>query len=205
MQEDQRDCLLYLISPAKLDAKTFAPQLFAALGAGQGRIAGFLLHLPDADDAALIAAAETLMPVCSANGIAFFLQDRPDLVAYLGADGVHLETSRKSIADIRAVVGRDTVIGITARDGDHAMEAGNAGADFVAFDAEKRELIGWWQEFFVLPSLALGEHTPDTVKPIVEAGADFVAASSFVWNHPQGAGVAVKQIVAAITEALPSA
>ena len=205
MQEDTRDCLLYLVSPEKLDAKAFSPQLFAALKAGEGRIAGFLLHLPDADDDALVAASEILMPVCSANTVAFFLQDRPDLVAWLGADGVHLVHSRKSIADVRAVVGKDTVIGVAAADGDHAMEAGNAGADYVAFDSTKTDLIDWWQECFVLPSLALGDHAPEDVKTSVAAGADFIAASASIWNHPQGAGEAVKQFVAALTEALPSA
>jgi thiamine-phosphate pyrophosphorylase len=84
------------------------------------------------------------------------------------------------------------------------MDAGEAGADYVAFGAfypttskETRhrpdpEILAWWSTLFELPCVAIGGIAPDNAAPLVKAGADFLAVSSAVWAHPQGpqAGVA---------------
>lgn len=201
-----RDCQLYLISPETVDVKAFAPKLAEALSAVPGRVGAFQLRLPDADDTVLIATAKALQPICAEHRVAFFLNDRPDLVVKLDADGIHLERSRKTVDDVRNVVGSHVVIGVSCQDSrDAAMIAGNAGADYVSFLASKPDLLEWWQELFVLPCVAVGGATPENIDIPVKAGADFIAVIRGVWDHPAGAGAAVKAFDAAIREALPTA
>lgn len=195
------DCQLYLISPPD-PGPDFADRLARALD--DGPVAAFQLRMKDADDAAIIAMAEQLMPVCAARDCAFLLNDRADLAAQLGADGVHLGRSDGSIKAARALLGRDAQIGATCHDSRHfAMEAGEAGADYVAFGAfyETRtketvhrpdpEILTWWSTMFVLPCVAIGGITADNAAPLIEAGADFLAVSSAVWDHPGGEAAGV--------------
>lgn len=233
MDEDIRDCQLYLISPEGLDAAAFASKLEAALAAVPGRVGAFQLRLPDADDATITAAAKMLQPICAEHGVAFFLSDVVSLVAPLRADGIHLEKSRKTIGEVRQMVGEDVVIGVSCGDSrDRAMQVGNDGADYVSFQvvhcakpagfaspepAERRpsenqeifrgqlENLRWWQMFFVLPCVAAGGVTLENAAELVAAGADFLALRGAVWEHPVGPGAAVKAFDAIITQALPIA
>lgn len=195
------DCQLYLISPSD-PAADYADRLARALDAGP--VAAFQLRMKDTDDAAIVAMAERLMPVCAERDCAFILNDRADLAAQLGADGVHLGRSDGSIKEARALLGRDVQIGATCHDSRHfAMEAGEAGADYVAFGAfyETRtketvhrpepEILTWWSTMFVLPCVAIGGITADNAAPLIEAGADFLAVSSAVWDHPDGEAAGV--------------
>lgn len=192
---------LYLISPPDLD-DNFADRLARALDAG--RVAAFQLRMKDAEDSTIIAMAERLMPICAERNCAFILNDRADLAAQLGADGVHLGRSDGAIKDARALLGKDVQIGATCHDSRHfAMEAGEAGADYVAFGAfyasetkdtghrPEAEILTWWSNMFVLPCVAIGGITADNAAPLIEAGADFLAVSGAVWNHPDGEAAGV--------------
>lgn len=202
MADAETACQLYLISPPDL-GDNFPDRLASALSAGP--VAAFQLRMKDADDAAVIAMAERLMPICADNDCAFIVNDRVDLCAQLGADGVHLGQDDGDIADARATLGRDVQIGATCHDSRHlAMEAGEAGADYVAFGAfygsetketthrPDPELLSWWSTMFVLPCVAIGGITPDNAQPLIKAGADFIAVSGAVWNHPDGEAAAVR-------------
>lgn len=201
MAEAETDCQFYLISPPEL-GDDFPDRLSRALAAGP--VAAFQLRMKDAEDAAIVAMAEQLMPVCAEHDCAFILNDRADLCAQLGADGVHLGQGDGDIADARTQLGRDVQIGATCHDSRHlAMEAGEAGADYVAFGAfygsdtketthrPDPEILSWWSTMFVLPCVAIGGITPDNAKPLIDAGADFIAVSGAVWNHPDGEAAAV--------------
>lgn len=202
---------LYLISPPAIGAAdTFALKLREAFSGG--KIASFQLRLKDASDDEIIAACRVLMPICHANHCAFILNDRPDLAAQIGADGVHL--GQEDLADwpiekARKTIGDEAIIGISAHASRHlAMEAGEQGADYVAFGAfyptttkpmEKLEkwgtptpdILAWWSEYTVLPCVAIGGITPANAAPLVDAGADFIAVVTAVWNHPSGPAAAV--------------
>jgi thiamine-phosphate pyrophosphorylase len=96
-------------------------------------------------------------------------------------------------------------IGVTCHNSRHlAMEAGEAGADYVAFGAfyptgtkqvehfAEPEILSWWSTLFPLPSVAIGGITPQNAAPLVSAGADFIAVSSAVWNASAGEAAAVR-------------
>ncbi|HTW34975.1 MAG TPA: thiamine phosphate synthase [Rhizomicrobium sp.] len=196
-------CRLYLITPSRFDPKAFADTLRAALGAGD--VACLQLRLKDVSDDDIRRAAEILMPIAQAREVAFIINDRPDLAAEMRADGVHIGQEDGSYAQARATVGPGAIVGVTCHNSRHlAIEAAEAGADYVAFGAvfptttkEPKtradiEIIRWWSEMMVVPQVAIGGITVENAKPLVEAGADFLAVSAGVWSHGQGPAAAVK-------------
>lgn len=196
-------CRLYLITPPKLEAKSFAETLKRALNAGD--VASLQLRLKDVSDDEIRRAAEILMPVAQKRDVAFILNDRPDLAHELRCDGVHVGQEDTGYAEARAIVGRDAIVGVTCHNSRHlAIEAAEAGADYVAFGAffptttkdpkemAEIETLRWWAEMMVVPCVAIGGITVDNCRPLVEAGADFLAVASGVWDYKDGPAAAVK-------------
>ena len=197
------DCRLYLITPPKLEAREFADTLSRALDGGD--VASLQLRLKDVSDDEIRRATEILMPIAQSRDVAFLMNDRPDLAAELGCDGVHIGQEDAGYAEARKQVGADRIVGVTCHDSRHlAMEAAEAGADYVAFGAffptatkeaktqAEPELLRWWSEMMVVPCVAIGGITVENAAVLVEAGADFLAVSSGVWNHADGPAAAVK-------------
>jgi len=199
-------CRLYLITPPAIpDLAAFARDLETALDAGD--VAALQIRLKDADDATVLAAIAVLKPVAQARGVAVILNDRPDLAALSGCDGVHLGQSDGSVAEARSLMGRDAMIGVTCHDSrELAMDAAEAGADYVAFGAffptltkatvhrPDPEILTIWQETVEIPCVAIGGITADTAGDLARAGADFVAVSAAVWNHPDGPAASVREL-----------
>lgn len=197
-------CRLYLITPpALLDLAAFGRVLAEALDAGD--VAALQIRLKDVGDEVVEAAVRALSPIAQSRGVAVILNDRPDLAARLGCDGVHVGQSDMSLAEARRLVGPDRMVGVTCHDSRHlAMEAAEGGADYVAFGAffptttketayrPDPELLSIWQETMVTPCVAIGGITVDNCAALIEAGADFLAVSNGVWAHSQGPTAAVK-------------
>jgi thiamine-phosphate pyrophosphorylase len=172
-------CRLYLISPPKLSAANFLGPLKEALSGGD--VASFQLRLKNVSDDEIRRAADTLRPAVQAHNAAFILNDRPDLAAELGCDGVHVGQDDASYSEARRLM-PNGIVGVTCHDSRHlAMEAGEAGADYVAFGA-----------FFPTQTKEPGGITVANARPLVEAGADFLAVAGGVWDHPDGPEAAVK-------------
>ncbi|MGV3768915.1 MAG: thiamine phosphate synthase [Sphingobium phenoxybenzoativorans] len=194
-------CQLYLISPSVID-EGFGDILAAALDAG--RVAAFQLRLKGIDDHAIARLAEPLQKICAEREVAFIINDSMSLAKRLGADGVHLGQGDGDPREARKLLGPKAQIGVTCHDSRHlAMEAGEAGADYVAFGAfyptttketthrADPSLLGWWTTVFEIPCVAIGGITAENARPLVEVGADFLAVSSAVWGHPDGAAAGV--------------
>jgi thiamine-phosphate pyrophosphorylase len=203
------ECALYLVSPPRLELKKFLPLLSEAFAAGA--VKAFQLRLKEAEDKEVIAAAQEMIPLCRQHDIAFIINDRPDLVVQCDADGVHLGQEDMRVKEARTIIGPNRVIGVSCHASkDMAMRAAEDGADYVAFGAffptkskpqekvEKwgiptPEIVEWWSTHTNVPCVAIGGMTPENCKPLVKAGADFIAAITSVWEHPKGAGAAVKE------------
>ncbi|MFC3079177.1 thiamine phosphate synthase [Phenylobacterium terrae] len=210
----QADCRLYLITPPAIDdLAAFGRELAHALDAGD--VAALQIRLKDAPDEVVAAAVDALTPICHARDVAVILNDRPDLAARLGCDGVHVGQSDAPYAEARRLMGPDRMVGVTCHDSRHlAMEAAEAGADYVAFgaffptttkDAPTRaepEILTIWQETMQTPCVAIGGITVETAREIVRAGADFLAVSAGVWKHPEGPAAAVAALNAEIAKGL---
>ncbi|HLN24606.1 MAG TPA: thiamine phosphate synthase [Patescibacteria group bacterium] len=197
------DCRLYLVTPPTIDdVPAFAKTLGSVLDAGD--VACVQLRLKDIDDAALRLAIGFLRPEVQRRGVAFLLNDRPDLAFETGCDGVHIGQEDMPYRQARAAIGPEGIVGVTCHDSRHlAMEAGEAGADYVAFGAfyptttkeakvqAEPELLSWWAEMMEVPCVAIGGITIANARPLIEAGADFLAVCGGVWNHPEGPAAAV--------------
>lgn len=200
------DCQLYLISPLDVGGD-FPARLEEALSAGP--VAAFQFRVKNIDQHEAARLAEPLQAICAAHEVAFIVNDDVALAKRLGADGVHLGQGDGDPKEARRLLGPDTQIGVTCHDSRHlAMEAGEAGADYVAFGAffptttkatrhhPEPEILTWWQGLFELPCVAIGGITVDNAPVLVEAGADFLAVSGGVWAHPEGPAAAVRAFAA---------
>ena len=213
------NCRLYLITPPRLDdLAAFGRAMSEALAGGD--VGAIQLRLKGVVDDEIEAAVRALRPVIGARDIPLILNDSPDLAARFDCDGVHIGQEDATYANARRAVGPNRIVGVTCHDSRHlAMEASEAGADYVAFGAffptttkEARtradpEILEIWQEIMVTPCLAIGGITPANCRPLVTAGADFIAASSGVWSYPEGPGAAVAafnaEIAAGLEERVP--
>jgi thiamine-phosphate pyrophosphorylase len=196
-------CRLYLITPPRLDdLAAFGHVLAHALDAGD--VAALQIRLKDVPDEIVSAAVDALMPIAQSRGVAVILNDRPDLAARLGCDGVHIGQADGPLAEARRLVGPDRMIGVTCHDSLHlAMEAAEGGADYVAFgaffptatkEASTRcdpEILTGWQQAMVIPCVAIGGITVATARELAAAGADFLAVSAGVWSYGDGPAAAV--------------
>jgi len=202
LTDDRATTRLYLITPPALDPHDFAPRLEAALSGGD--VAAVQLRLKDVDDEAIRAMAARLQPIVQERGIAFIMNDRPDLAAELDCDGVHVGDEDWPYARARDAVGPDRIVGVTCGSSRHrALVASEAGADYVAFGAffpsttkvakhhPPPEVLKDWSETTVVPCCAIGGITQANCGPLVAAGADFLAVIGAIWNYPQGPKAAV--------------
>jgi thiamine-phosphate pyrophosphorylase len=201
-------CRLYLITPPSLDPLVFRDTLASALDAGD--VAAVQLRLKDIDDDALKRAIDIIRPVAQSRDVAFLMNDRPDLAVAHGCDGAHVGQTDTPAAIARKILG-DLTLGVTCHNSrDLAMEAGENGADYVAFGAffptttkdatakAEIETLAWWHELMELPCVAIGGINAENCPPLVQAGADFLAVVGAVWNHPDGPAAGVRAMNAAI-------
>ena len=211
-EEKPRRADLYLISPLNVGGD-FPTRLERALDAGE--VAAFQFRVKDIDPHEAARLAEPLQAICAARDVAFIVNDSISLAKRLGADGVHLGQGDGEIAEARRELGPQAEIGVTCHDSRHlALEAGEGGADYVAFGAffptstkevkHQAELatLEWWQALFEIPCVAIGGITPENCSELVLAGADFIAASGAVWNGDEAE--AVKAFNAEIVKAIRS-
>ena len=195
-------CQLYLISPLEVGGD-FPAQLEAALAAGP--VAAFQFRVKNVDQHEAAALAEPLQAICAAHDVAFIVNDSVALAKRLKADGVHLGQGDGDVSEARELLGRDAQIGVTCHNSRHlAMEAAEAGADYVAFGAfyatstktvehvAELDTLQKWSLVTEVPCVAIGGITADNAKPLIDGGADFIAVSNAVWTDPQGPADAVK-------------
>jgi thiamine-phosphate pyrophosphorylase len=196
---------LYLITPPALDPDRFAKDLSEALAGGD--VACLQLRLKEVDDDAVRRATRVLKPIAEDRGVAFIMNDRPDLAAELDCDGVHVGEEDMPYAEARRLLGADRIVGVTCGSSrDRAITAAEAGADYVAFGAffpsttktatkhhADPELIRDWSETTIVPCCAIGGITQENCGALVEAGADFLAVIGAIWSYHQGARAAVAE------------
>ncbi len=208
----QDGCRVYLITPPQLDPASFADLLASALDAGD--VAAVQLRLKDVADDTWRRAIDALRPVTQSRGVAFLLNDRADLVRESGSDGAHVGQEDFPAREARALMGPGATLGVTCKGSrDLAMQAGEDGADYVAFGAFfpsgtkevtrfiDPEILHWWSEMMELPCCAIGGITAENCAPLVQAGADFLAVVGAVWSHADGPAGGVRALNTAVAAA----
>ncbi|MDE0879460.1 MAG: thiamine phosphate synthase [Sphingomonas bacterium] len=199
-RDDRRPpCQLYLVSPLEVGGG-FPDRLSRALDAGP--VAAFQLRVKNIDQHQAAALAEPLQRICETREVAFLVNDSVSLAKRIGADGVHLGQDDGDPREARAELGPEAQIGVTCHGSRHlAMEAGEAGADYVAFGAfhptvtketshrPDPAILSWWTTMFELPCVAIGGIAPDNAMELVLAGADFLAVSNAVWGGDEAGAI----------------
>jgi len=211
---DPADCRLYLITPPAFELAAFRDVFTSALEGGD--VGCVQLRLKDVPDDEIRRAIEALMPLCHDREVAFIVNDRPDLAAEFGADGVHIGDEDGAYDDARRVVGDDAIVGVSCYDSrQKAMDAGDAGADYVAFGAffptttkvpkskPEPEILEFWSRMTTVPCVAIGGITADNCGPLVANGTDFLAVVNGVWGYPDGPAAAVRAFEQAIAAHRP--
>ncbi|HFB55469.1 MAG TPA: thiamine phosphate synthase [Hellea balneolensis] len=209
-------CQIYLITPPHIDdVDGFAHILEGALKGlpPTAPIAALQIRLKDTPKKRIIETAKTLMPIVHKHGALVIINDDPDIALECGADGVHVGQTDMNIKDVKELLPGDAIIGVTCHNSkDLAFEASMAGADYVAFGAffdsptkpeatqgrplADVEMLTWWNETMEIPCVAIGGMTPENAGEIIQAGADFIALSSGIWDHPRGPAYALAQLSA---------
>lgn len=208
-------CQIYLLTPPSIpNMDAFLKTLEATLSAAP--VACLQIRLKNIEDSALIQAGKAIVPLCHQYGVNVLMNDRPDLVDAIGADGAHIGQDDMDYFSSRDLLGGDAIIGVTCHNAKSlAFEAAGAGADYVAFGAffdtptkkaktrADLEILQWWQEAVEIPSVAIGGITVDNAKQVIDAGADFIAVCSGVWDYKDGPAKAVSQLSALCSDSPP--
>lgn len=200
--ENSPPCQLYLISPPDFEIRDFSLNLIAALETKY--VSCFQLRLKGAEDTDILRVGKALLPICRDYNVPFILNDRPDLAAKLKADGTHVGQDDMDYTDARQWLGNDAVVGVSCYDSTHmAMVAAESGADYVAFGAffptttkqprtqATPKLLSFWQQTTTVPCVAIGGINVNNCSVLIQAGADFLAVVSGVWDYPGGPSKAV--------------
>lgn len=202
-------CQIYLITPPQIDdLAAFLTSLESALTAAPVACLQIRLKAEDGgpmEDSALVQLASPICELAQRVGTTVILNDRPDLVDAVGADGVHVGQTDMDYLSSRELLGGDAIIGVTCHNSKQlAFDAAGAGADYVAFGAffetptktpkarAEMEILSWWQNAMETPVVAIGGITPDNAADVIKAGADFIAVSSGVWQHKDGPVASVR-------------
>ncbi|MEQ8322671.1 MAG: thiamine phosphate synthase [Rhodospirillales bacterium] len=203
---------LYLLTPPQIDPAAFAPLLERTIAAKPEIVGAVQLRLKNISDDDFTRAAEFLRPVCHGFDLPLIINDRPDIAAATGCDGVHIGQDDADFSEARKLLGPDGIIGVTCHASrDLAIEAGEQGADYVAFGAffpsaskevkhhAEPEIIEIWSEMTTLPCVAIGGITAENCAPLVAAGADYLAVIGCIWNHPEGPEAGVRAFTERLT------
>ena len=196
-------CRLYLITPTKIIIDTFKDKLATALDGGD--VACVQLRLKEATRGEVLRAIEVLAPIVQEHNAAFILNDNPELAAQTGCDGVHIGQEDLAYDQAREIVGPNAIIGVTCHDKRYlAIEAAEKGADYIAFGAffptitkktksqPEIDILKIWSTMTTVPSVAIGGITHKNCPPLIQAGADFLAVISAVWDYQAGPEASVK-------------
>lgn len=200
---------LMLVSPP-LDDGAAEPLGAALAGLGDIEVAALLLRGGGLDDAALARRAAPLIAAAQARDIAVLLEDRPDLLAASGADGLHLVLAGETspVKALRKRFGDGVILGAGCGNSRHlAMTAGEQGADYLGFgdldgaSPADPEVIAWWEAMMTPPQVAFGATTPAEACRLAAAGPDFLALGPAFWLAGPSPAEALRALLDSLAEA----
>lgn len=197
---------IYLITPPEIELSSFPDALGAVLDAVP--VACLRLALATADEDRLIRAGDAVRSVAHGRDVPVVIDRHWQLAERLGLDGVHLPDGARQVRPARKALGQDAIVGafcgVSRHDG---MNAGEAGADYVAFGPcaptalgdgsyAEAELFGWWSEMIEVPVVAEGALTADLVAALAPV-TDFFGIGTEIWGEDDPAA-AIRTLAAAI-------
>jgi len=203
-------CQIYAITPPVIENEAaFLKKLDKTLGAAPKNqpVACLQIRLKNLEETALIQLGRSITHIAHKHQTLVLMNDDPVIAKKIGADGAHIGQDDMDYFSSRQLLGKDAIIGVTCHNSKElAFRAANEGADYVAFGAfyetqtkaaktrADLEILKWWNENIEIPCVAIGGINLSNAQEIISAGADFIALSSGIWDHPQGPEKAIKAL-----------
>jgi thiamine-phosphate pyrophosphorylase len=167
------------------------------------------LRIKDGTDEAILTAARRFAAITARHGALFILNDRPDLALEAGADGVHVGQDDASVAQARAVVGPDRLVGLSTHTPAQVDAAATLGVDYIGVGpvhatptkpgrpAVGLDLVRYAAQNAQVPFFAIGGINPDNVDAVRAAGAARVAAVRALTeaDDPEDAAAQLSEVV----------
>ncbi|MGI9484181.1 MAG: thiamine phosphate synthase [Hyphomicrobiales bacterium] len=179
---------LYLVTPEQIGEDQLKSVFSAIVAAGD--IAAVLVRASTHEEKT--ARAKLLAPLAHDHDIAILIDEERSCVEISGADGVHVMGTGNEFTKARELVGSDMIVGVSAGSSKHAaMEAADAGADYVAFD--DASYAKWWAPLFEVPCVALGGADEEMARELALAGVEFICPDETMWQEPDKATRVVKR------------
>ncbi len=174
---------LFLVTPEAIAADQILACVQAACAAG--------------DVASIVTPESSITGKLQALGLAVLSPQKPQA----GNDGLHVDAAATDIGELRKSIGKDKILGVYCAASRHAaMEAAEAGADYIAFSqnayAPKEPIIGWWADLFEIPCVAFDPVEPQDLDILLPQNPDFIRPSDAMWASPAEA----KRVIAELTE-----
>ncbi|HHB81827.1 MAG TPA: thiamine phosphate synthase [Aliiroseovarius sp.] len=198
---------IYLITPPEFELSTYPDMLARTLDAAP--VAAVRLSLASRDEDRVARAADALRAVCHERDVPLIIAEHVQLVERLGLDGVHLEDGARSVRATRKALGGDAVVGAFCGTSKHdGMNAGEAGADYIAFgpvgvsslgdgSLADFEMFEWWSQMIELPVIAEGGLS-DAVVARLAPVTDFFGIGPEIWSD-ETPEKALVRLIAAMT------
>ncbi len=196
-------CRLCLVTPAGVDAKTFASRVADALSGGD--VASLIIAADPADPAYLQRAAEAFVPLAQNAGAAAIVHGDTRVVGRTKADGVLIDSGPADLAAAVTALHPQRMVGAAGLTSRHeALAAGDAAPDFLFFGRldgdtgdgvfpKVLDLAAWWSAVTVIPAIVMAGRSLVSVREAAAAGIEFVALARAVWDDPRGPGAAVAE------------
>ena len=183
---------IYLLTPPEFELSDFPARLDEVLDAHD--IACLRLSLATSDEDRIARAADAIREIAHAHDVALVIDSHVGMVERLGLDGVHLTDGARSVRKVRKELGSDAIVGAFCGASRHdGMNAGEAGADYIAFGPAGHTALGdgtradhdlfeWWSQMIELPVVAEGALSEDTIAELAPV-TDFFAIGEEIWRE----------------------
>ena len=133
MKCDKKDLLLYAVTDRRwLGGRRLADQVEEAL---KGGVTFVQLREKDLDEERFLEEAKEIKELCRRYQVPFVINDNVDIAQAVDADGVHVGQSDMEAGDVRARLGQDKIIGVSAQTVEQALLAESRGADYLGVGA----------------------------------------------------------------------
>ncbi|WP_413719292.1 thiamine phosphate synthase [Silicimonas sp. MF1-12-2] len=183
---------IYLLTPPEFELSAFPARLDEVLDSHE--IACLRLSLATRDEDRIARSADAVREIAHAHDVALVIDSHVGLVERLGLDGVHLTDGARSVRKVRKDLGADAIVGAFCGASKHdGMNAGEAGADYIAFGPVGQTALGdgtiadydlfeWWSQMIELPVVAEGALDEETIARLAPV-TDFFAIGEEIWRE----------------------
>ena len=191
MRSDKKDLLLYAVTDRHwLSGRKLSDVVKESL---EGGVTFVQLREKELDEETFLKEAKELKELCRQYNVPFVINDNVELAKKIDADGVHVGQSDMEAGDVRAMLGPDKIIGVSAQPVEQAILAEKRGADYLGVGAVFKtgskadaddvsfETLKAICDAVSIPVIAIGGITLENVKELSGSGICGIAVISAIY------------------------